>query len=473
MEKTKWCERLFGKKLIKCDSVNNSNEFDLIATNEVLQNTNIIGIYFSFANINLQSDEVIKKLRDLYDRLRNENCGDAKKLEVIQVVMWAHNDNYGDFESSHRDSLQGLPWFAMPYSEIVLKTRLSRRYRIKSGVPTLVLLDREGATISISAQERLIEDPSGTYFPWRPRPVDDVLKDVVLQPGGIYPSEHKNCQEDIRYSDIPPGIRGFYFSAHWCPPCRAFTPQLVEAYQMIRKKDPSFEVIFVSSDRSAESYRAYTETMPWLSVPFQQTAVRAELAELYGIRGIPTLLLLDNNGHIITRDARTELADDPLVQNFPWKPKPVNILTDRFLTSLHDYPAVVLFVDGEDTEVQFAESVLLPTAESYYKTHNISLSCVQEGYFLDSEDDTFLQFFVGVDSELSDILRDLIGLDDVIPLLIALDLPNTRYAIMEYGLEITNETVDEFVAKLQKNELNYINMTEERVEALCNFFFKI
>lgn len=121
MEKTKWYERLFGKKLIKCDSVDGSNGFDLISTNETLQDTNTIGIYFSFANINLQSDEVIKKLRDLYDRLRNENCGDAGKFEVVQVVMWAHNDNYGDFESSHRDSLQGLPWLAMPYSEIVLK----------------------------------------------------------------------------------------------------------------------------------------------------------------------------------------------------------------------------------------------------------------------------------------------------------------------------------------------------------------
>ncbi|KAJ8921255.1 hypothetical protein NQ315_013727 [Exocentrus adspersus] len=470
MEK-KWWERLFGKKLIRCDTVNNSNGFELIPVNEVLQNTNIIGIYFSFANINLQSDEVIRKLRDLYDRLKNESCSEGKKLEVIQVVMWAHNDNYGDFESSHRESLQGLPWFAMPYSEIVLKTRLSRRYRIKSGVPTLVLLDREGATISISAQERLIEDPSGTSFPWRPRPVDEVLKDVVLQPGGTYFSDHKNYTEDTQYRDLPPSIRGFYFSANWCPPCRAFTPQLTEAYHMIKKKDPGFEIIFVSSDRSAESYRAYTETMPWLTIPFQQTAVRAELAELYGIRGIPTLLLLDNNGHIITRNARTELADDPLAQNFPWKPKPVNILTDRFLSSLHDYPAIVLFVDGEDTEVQFAETVLAPIAENYYKTHNISLSCASEGYFLDSEDDSFLQFFVGIDNELSDILRDLIGLDDVIPLLVALDLPNTRYAIMEYGLEITNGTVEDFVTKLQKNELNYVNMSDERVEAICNFFF--
>jgi nucleoredoxin len=56
--------------------------------------------------------------------------------------------------------------------------------------------------------------------------------------------------------------------------------------------------------------------MPWLIVPWQQAAVRAELAQLYGIRGIPTLLLLDRNGHIITMDARTELAEDPMAQVF-------------------------------------------------------------------------------------------------------------------------------------------------------------
>lgn len=96
--------------------------------------------------------------------------------------------------------------------------------------------------------------------------------------------------------------------------------------------------------RSPESYSAYLETMPWLSVPFQQTAVRGELAQLYGVRGIPTLLLLDNNGHIITTDARTEIAEDPSAQYFPWKPRPVNILTERYLTKLYDYPAIILFV---------------------------------------------------------------------------------------------------------------------------------
>lgn len=66
--------------------------------------------------------------------------------------------------------------------------------------------------------------------------------------------------------------------------------------------------------RSLESYSNYLENMPWLSIPWQQATVRAELAQLYAIRGIPTLLLLDSNGHIITMDARAEMAEDPLAQ---------------------------------------------------------------------------------------------------------------------------------------------------------------
>nr|CAI5870314.1 unnamed protein product [Callosobruchus analis] len=208
--------------------------------------------------------------------------------------------------------------------------------------------------------------------------------------------------------------------------------------------------------------------MPWLAVPFQQTAVRSELAQLYGVRGIPTLLLLDSNGHIITMDGRAELADDPLAQNFPWKPRPVNILTERYLTKLYDYPAVVLFVDGEDTEIQFAESVLTPAAENYYKINNINFSSAQEDFFLGCQDDPCLQFLIGIDGETSDILRDLIGLDDVMPLLIAVDLPHRKFAVMEYGVEITNDSVENFVAKMLKQELSFIDITDDRVEAAKN-----
>ncbi|KAI4455006.1 nucleoredoxin [Holotrichia oblita] len=254
----KWQERFFGKTLLDCKTLTKTEEHQTLLTVDVLYKAEIVGVYFSFAN--MQSDDFIKKLKDLYERINGSGISgnSVKKLEVVQVVLWAHNDVYSDFETSHRDSLLNLPWFAIPYNEIELKTRLSRRYRIKSGVPTLVLLDKDGGTISAAAQERLLEDPAGASFPWRPRPVEQVLKDVVLQPGGLYMKEHQTSLNDVTYTDIPAGVKGFYFSAHWvsvsltfsfCPPCKAFTPQLAEVYRLVRKREPTFEIIFVSSDR--------------------------------------------------------------------------------------------------------------------------------------------------------------------------------------------------------------------------------
>ncbi|XP_044764176.1 nucleoredoxin-like [Coccinella septempunctata] len=454
--KHRWQERLLGKHLMRCASC----ETDADDTSESLENASVIALYFSFANINSKSDDLTCKLRDLYEKLNGEGENERRRLEVVQVVLWVNNDVFSDFEASHRECLLGLPWFALPFKEIELKARLSRRYRIKSGVPTLVLLDKDGTTISISAQDKLLEDPHGLNFPWRPRPVDQVLKDVGLIPGGMFYKEHQNTKVDVRYEDIPDGIKGFYFSANWCPPCRAFTPQLVDMYKQVRKKEPNFEIIFVSSDRSAESFSTYIEYMPWLAVPFQQSAVRAELAQLYGIRGIPTLLLLDNNGHVITMDARTELAEDPLVQNFPWKPRAVNVLTERFAAKLQDFPAIVLFVDGEETELHFAESILAPAADAYYKKHNINFNALQEDLLLSVENENYLQFLVGMDSETSDIVRDLVGLDDVVPLLVGIDIPNRRFAVMEYGVELTVDSCSDFVDKFQDGNVKFIDINE-------------
>ena len=62
---------------------------------------------------------------------------------------------------------------------------------------------------------------------------------------------------------------GIYFSAHWCPPCRQFTPQLVKFYQDCKKNKKSFEIVFVSFDNTAKDMSNYmTEAkMPWLAAP--------------------------------------------------------------------------------------------------------------------------------------------------------------------------------------------------------------
>ena len=46
-----------------------------------------------------------------------------------------------------------------------------------------------------------------------------------------------------------PKYYAFYYSAVWCPPCKAFTPDLVKFYDRMRKSGADFEIVFVSSDR--------------------------------------------------------------------------------------------------------------------------------------------------------------------------------------------------------------------------------
>jgi thiol-disulfide isomerase/thioredoxin len=90
-----------------------------------------------------------------------------------------------------------------------------------------------------------------------------------------------------------------YFSAHWCPPCRKFTPKLVEFYN--RNRDKNIEVVFVSSDNSAGEMSGYMKEagMPWVAVKHAGGA-SSYLKSQFGGNGIPCLVLLDEGGQVLS-----------------------------------------------------------------------------------------------------------------------------------------------------------------------------
>lgn len=91
-----------------------------------------------------------------------------------------------------------------------------------------------------------------------------------------------------------------YYSAHWCAPCRQFTPELVEYYNRVVAAHPDLEIIFISFDRSRFGWDTYLrETkMPWLAVDYDQLAELAGIKELGG-KSIPSLLVLDRGSHVV------------------------------------------------------------------------------------------------------------------------------------------------------------------------------
>jgi len=118
------------------------------------------------------------------------------------------------------------------------------------------------------------------------------------------------------------GAVALYFSGHWCPPCRGFTPQLAEWYTKDLKAK-GLEVIFVSSDKSEGEFKEYFGEQPWLALPYDKRDVKEQLSSKYKVQGIPSVVILDAEGNIITKDGRAALSSDPKGEEFPWKPKTV------------------------------------------------------------------------------------------------------------------------------------------------------
>lgn len=120
-------------------------------------------------------------------------------------------------------------------------------------------------------------------------------------------------------------VIGVYFSADWCGPCRKFTPELVAFYKKMnnrRGKKSQFEIVWVSRCRDVKSYGQYfTHMGGWYALPPEEAmgGRGTMLSNKYKVKGIPTLVLLDDLGQVITTDARNKIPQDKAGIGFPWR----------------------------------------------------------------------------------------------------------------------------------------------------------
>lgn len=124
-----------------------------------------------------------------------------------------------------------------------------------------------------------------------------------------------------------------YFSAHWCPPCRSFTPVLKEFYNQ-HNVGREFEVIFVSRDNSAEEMQLYFKHAhgDWLSLSYRDAQSIGEgLSQRYGLYAIPSLVVIENTDQcpVVTNYGRDMVLRDPAALQFPWRNADAIIIAAR------------------------------------------------------------------------------------------------------------------------------------------------
>ena len=97
------------------------------------------------------------------------------------------------------------------------------------------------------------------------------------------------------------------FWATWCGPCMAKIPNVVNTYNKYHEQ--GFEIIGIFFDTSKASLQRVTQAkdMPWPQY-YDGKGWQNAFGVKYGIRGIPTMWLIDQQGRLVTKNARQNLA---------------------------------------------------------------------------------------------------------------------------------------------------------------------
>lgn len=83
---------------------------------------------------------------------------------------------------------------------------LARYYRVQS-IPALIIIESDTAKlVTSSGRACVMDDPVGSWFPWRLREIAEVLGEISL----IASDGRK-----VTYESISSKVKGLYFSAHW------------------------------------------------------------------------------------------------------------------------------------------------------------------------------------------------------------------------------------------------------------------
>jgi nucleoredoxin len=280
-----------------------------INTAEALKDKDVLALYFS-AHWCPPCRGFTPVLCKKYTELKES----GKSFEMIFVSSDRDEAAFTEYHDS-------MTFLGLPFAERDAKAKLSKKFKI-SGIPSLVFYDiKEDKVITTEGREAISDDNFVEAFPYTPEPFSmALLGEELRKPGGEVVKASEELNKDII---------GLYFSAHWCPPCRGFTPELSEKHNQLQAAGKSLALVFLSSDRDEKSFNEYHDSMSFLAMPFANRQGKEALSKIFKVEGIPSLVFLDcKTGEVITSNGRAEIRSKTFIEDFPYHPKPMYDLAD-------------------------------------------------------------------------------------------------------------------------------------------------
>jgi thiol-disulfide isomerase/thioredoxin len=103
------------------------------------------------------------------------------------------------------------------------------------------------------------------------------------------------------------------FWATWCGPCVAELPHVIETYNKYKNK--GFEVVGISLDDNIDTLKTFTQQnkMTWPQY-FDGKVWENEIAQRFGIKGIPATFLVGKDGKIVASNLRGNALEEAVVK---------------------------------------------------------------------------------------------------------------------------------------------------------------
>jgi len=339
---------------------------------------------------------------------------DTYKEKGMEVVFVSSDRDQAAFDEYYGE----MPWLALPFSERGLKDKLSKKFKV-GGIPSLVMLQPDGTFITDKARGKLDQPDS---YPWIPPTFAEVMADAKIV-------DKDGTKDSSTLSDKALGI---YFSAHWCPPCRGFTPKLKEMYDNGLKD--KMEILFVSSDKDQAAFNEYYSEQPWKALSFDQRDKKEALSDMFGVEGIPSFVILDKEGKVVTKDGRSKVTADPKAETFPegWLPQPINDVNDD-PSDLNGETCVLVY--GPDDA---ATAAITAVAKEHHAAAGGNI------------DDMKYRFFVAPDGDIMTQIRKLTETPSAMNRLAILDLPSGgKYFVELEEAPITVDSIKKMIADFE------------------------
>ena len=97
--------------------------------------------------------------------------------------------------------------------------------------------------------------------------------------------------------------------ATWCLPCRGESPALKELEKKFHGKDVAF--VSISIDQNKDEWKEFVKSEDLKGVQlFAENAFESQFIQDYGIRQIPTFIIIDKEGKIVNADAPRPSSDE-------------------------------------------------------------------------------------------------------------------------------------------------------------------